>query len=205
LDSSAPIDGGEDCAATRRELVARGLALGALAATGSLVAVPGASAAVPSDAELLLPVLGAELLAVFAYRAVLRSELMSEAAQRAAARMLAQERDHVMTFTTALQGLGGTPPQALRSVTAADTVLAAHHIPNSLSRLRTERDCLTVLVRVENVLAGIYYTTISQLDDPHLLELSAQVLASEAQHATVLNLLLRPHDVDRAVPSSYVQ
>lgn len=199
------MDSGEDLASTRRELVLRGIALSALTATGSLVAAPAATAGAPTDAELLQPVLGTELLAVFAYRAVLHSELMSESAQRVATRILAQEHEHVIVFTRAIQGLGGTPPQPLRTVAAADTVLAAHHIPNRLAHLRTERDCLTVLVRVENVLAGIYYSTIRQLNDPHLIELSSQVLASEAQHAAVLNLVLRPHDIDRAVPSSYVR
>lgn len=192
-------------APTRRELLACGAALGGLAAAGSLRAVATAMAAIPSDAELLMPVLGTELLAVFAYKTILHSNLMSEAAQRSATRMLSHEHAHVATFTGALQRMGATPPQNLRTVAEADTVLAAHRIPNRLAHLRTERDCLTILVRVENVLASVYYHAILNLSDPHLIQLSAQVLASEGQHACVLNLLLRPHDITRAVPSAYVR
>jgi hypothetical protein len=125
--------------------------------------------------------------------------------QRAAGRMLVQERAHVATFTGALQRMGAEPPQNLGTVADADSVLAAHGIPNRLAHLRTERDCLTILVRVENVLANIYYHAILNLNDPHLIELCAQVLASEGQHACLLNLLLRPHDITLAVPSAYVQ
>jgi hypothetical protein len=196
----------DEHAATRRQLICRTIKLGALAGAGSLASVASAEAAAPpSDAELLLPILGTELLAIYSYRAILHSALMSESAQRLAARCFAQEHAHIGAFKAALEQLGGTPPQPLKTVSAADAVLAAHHIPNRLAHLRTERDCLTILVRVENVLANVYHTAISQLNDPQLIELSAQVLACEAQHATVLNLALHPHDIDRAVPSSYVQ
>jgi hypothetical protein len=190
---------------TRRQLVSRGVALGAAAATGPLTRALGAEAAALTDAQLLMPVLGAELLAVFAYRTTLHSGLMSPYPQHVSARMYAQEHAHVSSFTQALQKLGATPPQPLKTPAEADTVLAAHQIPNRLSHLRSERDCLTILVRVENVLAGVYHSAIGRLNDPHLIELCSQVLAAEAQHASVLNLALRPHDITRAVPSSYVQ
>jgi hypothetical protein len=194
-----------ECTTTRRALLARGAAVSALAATGSLAAAASAQATLPHDAELLMPIIGTELLAVFAYKTILRSNLMSEQAQKTAARMLTQEHAHVTTFTGALQRMGATPPQNLRTVAEADQVLAAHRIPNRLAHLRTERDCLTILVRVENVLTGVYYHAILNMADPHLIQLGAEVLASEGQHACVLNLLLRPHDIDRAVPSAYVQ
>jgi hypothetical protein len=204
------VHGGEDGGPTRRELISRGLVAGALAGPGALagagaLAAATAEAATKTDAELLMPVLAAELLAVFAYKTILHSELMSAAAQRTAARMLPQEHAHASTFSDALLRLGSTPLPPLKTVAEADALLAIHRIPNRLAHLRTERDCLTILVRVENVLAGVYYRAIPQLSDPHLLGLCAQVLATEGQHACVLNLLLRPHDIDRAVPSSYVQ
>ncbi len=138
-------------AATRRELLLRGAALGTAAAVGALPAAARA-ASQPTDADLLMPVLGSELLAVFAYGTILHSNLMSENAQKVATRLLVQEHSHVATFTNALQVMGATPPQELGTVNEADQVLAAHGIPNRLAHLRTERDCLTILVRVENVL-----------------------------------------------------
>lgn len=191
-------------AATRRELVIGGLALGALAGAGSLAATAGAQVKTQTDAELLLPVVGIELLAVFAYQQVLNSQLMSAEAQLAATRMLGHEHAHVRTFANALVETGGTPPPALASVKAADDLLALHNIPNRLGHLITERDCITVLVRIEQVLEGVYFTAISKLSDPRLAGLSAQVLASEAQHYSVLNLLLRPRNTDLAVPGSFV-
>jgi hypothetical protein len=194
-----------DGGVTRREMMSRAVAIGTLAAAGALAHAAEAEAAVKTEAQLLLPILGAELVAVFSYQAILQSSLMTPHAERVAQRMLGQEHAHVKTVTNALHTLGGTAPQPLHTTADADAVLAAYHIPNRLSQLRTERDCLTILVRVENVLARLYYTAMSQLGNPQLIQMGAQVMASEAQHASILNLLLRPHDIDLAVPSSYVR
>ena len=44
-----------------------------------------------------------------------------------------------------------------------------------------------LLIRVEEVAEGAYYHAISKLTDPRLLLRSAQIMASEAQHRTILS------------------
>lgn len=194
---------------TRRELLGLGAALGAggslVGAAGSLLgAATAAAAPTPGDAQLLLPILGAELLAVFSFQHVLDSGLLSEDPQRACAHMLGQEHVHVSNLRAQVDQLGLMPPGPLTSVTDADKVLIFHHIPNLLATLHSERDCITLLVRLEALLEGVYYTAIGKLESPVLLQLASETMASEAQHYSLLNELLRPGDVEKAVPNPFV-
>jgi len=191
--------------ATRRELIRVGLTAGAAAAGSLALTAGGVAAATTTDSDLLVLILGAELLAQFAYERVLASHLMPASDQRLATKMLVQEREHTRRLAAELRLLGRTPPARITSVTDADEVLVAHGIPNRLSQLRSKRDCITVLVRVETLLEGAYFKAIPKLSDPRLVTLSAQVMACESQHFAVLNELLRPGNLEKAVPSPYVQ
>ena len=194
-------------ALTRRRLLRNGLVasvVGSAVSTTALLGGGPAQAATQSDASLLLPILGAELLAAFAYEQVIDASVFSSHAQRVARRVLAQERLHVAALSTELRRLDGTPPKPLSRVTDADKVLAAHQIPGSLGKLPNEHDALILLARIEWLLEGFYHAALSKLQAPRLLQLSAQVMANEAQHASMLSEVLHPGDVIKAVPSPFV-
>jgi hypothetical protein len=119
--------------------------------------------------------------------------------------MLDQEHAHIAALSTELVRLGGTPPQPLSRVADADKVLAAHQIPGSLGQLHNEHDVIILLARIEWLLEGAHYGAISKLQGARLLRLSGEVMATEAQHASMLSELLHPGDVIKAVPSPFVR
>ena len=87
--------------------------VGSAVGTTALLGGGPAQAATQSDASLLLPILGAELLAAFAYEQVIDASVFSSHGQRVARRVLAQERLHVAALSTELRRLDGTPPKPL--------------------------------------------------------------------------------------------
>jgi Ferritin-like domain len=193
---------------TRRELVRDGLAVGvtASACAGVELLSPGRAqaAAVPTDAELLVPLIGNELLAAFGYQQVLASQLLSPRGDRLAQRVLDQEQEHITTLSRELTRRGGSPPAPISSVSEADTVLTAHQVPITLANLHTEHDAILLLSRFELMLEGAYIHAIKQFRSPRLLRLGGQIIANEGQHGVMLSELLHPGEVDKAVPSSNV-
>jgi len=193
------MDGG----ATRRELVRGAAAVGAVSA--GILAAPAGAAQLPSDAQLVATLLGTEMLAVFVYGHIVHSSILSGDRQRAAKHLLAHERAHVRAMDAALDRLGGTPPPPLGSATNADKLLAASKIQGSLTQLQSSDDAIRLLIRLEVALQRGYYVAMSSLQDMDLQHTAAQVLATEAQHATTLVELLLPGNVDKAVPEPYVE
>jgi hypothetical protein len=187
---------------TRRELMA-GAVGGAIA--GRLA--PGAARAeapAPSDAELLGKALEVERLMVLAYRRVLASNALSPALQRAIAPHLGHELAHMHAVAARLRALGAPAPTgALDSKRAAD-LMGQHDVSDSLTDLRTQNECLKLLVDLESVGEGVYYTALKDLRSPALQRLSAQIMACEAQHWTVLSGLRNPGQYVKAVPWPYV-
>jgi hypothetical protein len=193
---------------TRRELIRQSLMLGATAsagaAAGSLLISERAAAAAPTDAELLVPLIGNELLAAFGYQQVLEGQLLSPRGDRLAQRILDQEQDHITALSRELSLRGGTPPPPISSVSEADTVLTARQVPLTLANLQSEHDAILLLSRFELMLEGAYIHAIKMFQSPHLLRLGGQIIANEGQHGTMLSELLHPGDVEKAVPSSNV-
>lgn len=193
---------------TRRELIRRGLRAGAVgsAAAAADFALQAGDAAgeVLTDAQLLVPLIGTELLVAFGYERVLAAHVLTPRGDRLAQRVLGQEREHAGALTAELRRLGGTPPVPITSVAVADRVLAARQIPESLASLHSSHDAIILLARFEWLLEGAYITAIKGLQAPRLLRLSGQILACEGQHGTMLSELLHPGDVIKAVPSPNV-
>jgi Ferritin-like domain len=192
---------------TRRELL--GLSLGSAlgAAGGSLLGAVPVLATSPqqTDPQIVSALLESEQLAVFAYLHVLHTGLLSDASHRAVRPMLGHERTHNRVLTSVLLRLGGTPPRSQLSVANADKLLTASRQPSSLTQLRNEHDAILLLIRLEFALEGFYYAAMSKLQDTHAVGTLAQVMANEAQHASVLSELIRPGNVNKAVPSAFVQ
>jgi hypothetical protein len=204
--------------ATRRELIvgAAGVTLGAGAlGTGGLgtggLGTGGlgtgsafADTPAPSDAELMGRALEAERLMVLAYRRVLHSGVLTPAIQRAIAPHLGHELEHVKAVAARLQALGAPAPTGPLDLKTAGDVMSQHGVSDSLTDLHTQNDGLKLLVDLESVAEGAYYTALKDLRSPGLQRLSAQIMACEAQHWTVLSGLRNPGQYVKAIPWPFV-
>jgi hypothetical protein len=192
-------------AATRRELLRSGIA-----ATAALSAVhaPGARAALApgqGDAAVLARTLQIEQLVSIAYRRVLGSGALGPTVAGPLRGFLSQELEHVAALEQGLRGLGASVPASPASVASAQAALVRHHVSASLTRLQTQHQCLRLLIDVESLAEGAYFSAISKLSDPSLLRTSTEIMGCEAQHWTVLSSLQHHGKVDRAVPYPFVQ
>lgn len=193
-----------DARATRRQLISRAVAVAAGAAAGGLASAAPALAASETDPELVAKVLGIEQLLVLVYGQVLLSPALEPAVRRTVRTLLGHEREHVASLTDLLIGIGGIPPAGPSDVRSADAVLAQHHISVRLTGLRTQHDCLKLLVDVESIAEGAYYTSIQHLSSAELLSTASSIMACEAQHWTVLTELQHPGQIVDAVPWPFV-
>jgi hypothetical protein len=204
--------------ATRRDLLRWGIAggLGAVGAVGAGARLPAAWAAATApaaavapgpttDAALLVRLLRFQRLVVFVYEHVLASAPLSPQERQVVQGLQGQEEAHALALTVALHRLSGALPGGPANVDAANRDLARRQAPERLGQLRGARDALQLLLAVERMAEGVYYVAITQLDDAGLLRLSAEIMASAAQHATVLHLLLHPGDPASAVPYALVR
>jgi hypothetical protein len=197
---------------TRRQLVSGLLAFGGMAAAGTAVvgATAGAAraeavAAPQSDGDLVGEMLAAEVLAIAVYEAVLGSGLLSPQPEHTARRALAQERAHVRALQPALEKLGGTMPPSPIGSAAVDKALADRRIAGRIGKLRTEHDCVSLLLDLESDVQSTYFTAMSRIQNRGVIRLAAQIMANEAQHATAISEARRPGDIGQAVPYAFVE
>jgi rubrerythrin len=71
--------------------------------------------------------------------------------------------------------------------------------------LHTEKDSLSLLIRVEQASESVYYRGLAKLRDVSLARTASQIMAAEAQHEAALNGLLHPGQINRAVPGAFVE
>jgi hypothetical protein len=187
---------------TRRELIAA--AAGATALAGSVPAAAAADTPAPSDAELLGQSLQVERLMVLAYHRVFASGALTPAIERAITPHLDHEIAHVAALAARLNSLGAPAPTTPLDLNAAADVMAQHHVPGGLTGLHTQNDCLKLLVDLESAAEGVHYTALKDLRSARLQHLSAQIMACEAQHWTVLSGLRNPGQYVKAVPWPFV-
>jgi hypothetical protein len=199
--------------ATRRQLIsslssaaaAAGLAAAGIAVVGGAEPGRALGATAPTDADQVHEMLAAELLAIAVYDGVIGSGLLSPQVQRPARRVLSQEHAHVRALAPALGQLGGTMPPSPTGTAAVDKALADRGLPGRLAKLRTEHDCVSLLLDVEAVVEGSYFKAMSTLQNSGLQRLAAQIMANEAQHATAISEARRPGDVGQALPAAFVE
>jgi Ferritin-like domain len=190
---------------TRRELIAGAAAAagatvsGAVGAGGALADTPA-----PSDAELLGKSVQVERLIVLGYRRVFASGVLTPAIQRAIASHLNHELAHVAALAAALRSLGAPAPTGPLDLEAAAQVMADHHVSGSLTDLHSQNDGLKLLVDLESAAEGAHYTALKDLSLPAHQHLSAQIMACEAQHWTVLSGLRNPGQYVKAIPWPFV-
>jgi hypothetical protein len=191
---------------TRRQLL--GGAITAVAAgsiAGAMLDASEAVAAAETDQDLLRAILSVELLLVFCYQQVLQSETLSPEAEPAILHILGHEQTHIDVMTDELAKFGQPAPPPPDSVADANGELDALHASGSLNALHSQQDSLRMLEEVEELAQGAYYQSITKLTDARLARVCASILAAEGQHYTVLGNLLHPGEIDKAVPSAYVQ
>ena len=190
---------------TRRELVG-GAAVASAASALALAQTGRAAVLAPgSDGEVLGQTLKVESLVVIAYRRVLASGALKPAVAPQVEGILGQELEHVATLQNELKRIGAPVPPEPRDLAAAERGLAAHHVNTSLDGLRTQNDCLKLLIDVESVAEGAYFDAIGHLTDASLLRTSAAIMGCEAQHWTVLSAIRHPGEIFYSVPYPFVQ
>jgi rubrerythrin len=160
--------------ATRRELIARGIALGG---TGS-------------DVDSLQAMFRAEQLLVVTYEQLLEATVFTPAATELAERFLGHEHAHVAALARELERLHGAPP---RGPAGLGTV-------GSLG----ESAAVRLLLELERAALSVYYTELARVRDAGVARTAAAIMGNEAQHTTLLHELLSPGDVALAVPASFV-
>ena len=178
---------------------------GAAAALGAGVLAAPANADTPvSDSEALSKALDVERLVVLAYRRVLASEALAPDIERAITPYLAHEVEHVATVASQLRAMRESPATGPLSLDAAGAMLSKHNIPGSLTDLHSQNDCLRLLVDLESLAEGVYFTALKTLSEPGLQQLAAQIMACEAQHWTAVSGLRNPGQYVKAVPWPFV-
>ncbi len=192
-------------AATRRQLIVRGIAAGASSASAaSLLAVSAALARAATDAELIAKALGVQQLEVFTYRRLLVSSELDPDAKALLRHLLMLEVQHARALAAELVRLGGAIPSGPADAAAADQELARHPGSGRLDGTRSQHDSVKLLIDLESVAEGACYEAIVNLADAEVARLVAEVMASDAQHWTLLDEL-QHHDVVRAVPGPFVE
>ncbi len=187
--------------------MARGFAAaGAAAATGvAVVADPAWADAPPvSDAAALSKALEVERLMVLAYRRVLASGALAPNIERALAPYLGHEIEHTSALAAALAAMGVQATTAPLDLDAAGAALSQHNIRGSLTDLHSQNDSMRLLVDLESVAEGVYFTALKTVSTPGLQRLAAQIMACEAQHWTAVSGLRNPGQYVKAVPWPFV-
>jgi hypothetical protein len=177
---------------------------GALSAAGGVLAAPASADAPVSDGEALSKALEVERLIVLAYRRVLASGALAPDIERAIAPYLTHELQHVTAVSGQLRAMGESPATGPLSLDAAGAVLSKHNIPGSLTDLHSQNDCLRLLVDLESLAEGVYFTALKTLSKPGRQQLAAQIMACEAQHWTAISGLRNPGQYVKAVPWPFV-
>lgn len=193
-------------ASTRRELVRNAIAATAAASAAARSATAAAAVApAHTDAAVLARTLQIEQLVSIAYQRVLGTRALGPAVAGVLRALLSQELEHLAALERALRRLGASVPAAPPGVASAQRALGRHHVSATLTELETRHQCLRLLIDVESLAEGAYFSAISKLRDPALLGMSAEIMGCEAQHWTLLSELQHRGDVSRAVPYPFVQ
>ena len=180
----------------RRELIRRGLGIGAGAIAASsiplLLSVRNAFAAGNGDSDILEQAIGLERVAILAYTTAIDSKLLSPAFERVARRFRDHEREHADTLSAALMDLGGTPPAKQPTVADIDGVA------KGIGEVKSQADVANFAIELEMAAVAAYHDAQSKLIDAKLLQTGASIMANEAQHLVVLRQAAKQNPVPNA-------
>lgn len=186
---------------SRRQLLAGALGAGGAAA---LVRAAPAVAQAQGDGALLTAALQFERLSLLAYREMLRLPVLSPHDRRVLTELLTQDRAHAQALELQLTALGMALPAPPAGPGEVDHALSTHGMSAHVSGVKDLKGAVGLLLDIEGLCAGGYYTAVEKLASNPSAVQAAQMLASEGQHQTLLSELLHPGDSTQAVPSWYV-
>lgn len=144
------------------------------------------------DVRILNSALDLEFTAIAAYTAGLG--LLQGEALRAGRELLRHEREHAARLRQAIRDLGGTPNRPRRNEEYV------RQFPN----LQAQRDMLRFGVDLENAVVEAYVDAIPRISSSELRQTAAAIVASEAEHASLLLGILNPGDPLAQVPQAFV-
>jgi bacterioferritin (cytochrome b1) len=154
---------------------------GALAGPGAFLAACGGGgekskklSPAEVDSRLMNRILGLELAGIAAYREGL--PLLRGTALASARRFLSQEREHAAFLRRRISELGGTP----------NVPKTAAEYRRSFPALRDQADVLRFAVDLENRIVRTYVEFIPKMSSPELRALAGSIVATEAEHISVL-------------------
>jgi hypothetical protein len=173
-------------------------------ALAGAVATPGVAAAAGRPL-VLAPVLGLAELAVFVSEDLLAGGKLGAAATAVARRILVHEQTHVQVLRPAVAKIGESAPPPPTTVAQADRRLGKLNASGRLAQVRSEGDALRLLYDVESMVIGRCWEALYTLTDPALIRTTAEIMASDAQHASAIGGLLHPGKWDRVVPVGSVE
>lgn len=157
------------------------------------------------EAELVGDLLAAEQLAVEVYGRAAASPDLSPRARRLVGRLRAQERVHAAALARLLPRAQREALGQEHSAGETEAGLARYGIEVTLGDLHSERAWFTLLENVEGALEGAYYKSLRHLESASVATLAARIMASEAQHSTLLLRLRNPRDIDLDVAVGLVK
>jgi hypothetical protein len=190
---------------TRRELLTSTAVVGGLGAVG-LSATAGAATPPESPIQVLGAASRLEQLALAVYQHVIAGGDLSPVELAAARTIAGHELAHVRAVNSALVQLGGTPPAPPRTTDQVNAALGTAQVSGSVGGGQSQKDVMRLLLNVEFVLEGVYYSkALPHLTDPVLLRMSSEIMAVEAQHTVLLNDLLYHGNTDKSVPGPFVE
>jgi hypothetical protein len=173
----------------------------AVTAAVTPTAVAEAAGAPPSLGTLL----EVDQLALFVVGHLISGSTLNPAAAGVARRIQQHEQSHVQLLTIGAARLGQTPRPAPRTAGEADRRLATLNASGRLAHVRTSDDGLRLIYDVESMVIGRCWKVLHTLTDAPLIRTIAQIMASEAQHASAIGGLLHPGKWDRVVPVGSVE
>ncbi len=156
--------------------------------------------AAAGERRRLLELLASERLAVAVYGRAVAAAAVTPGGRLLAGRIETQERAHALALARLLDKSGprrlSTRRSTPLSTRATVDALAGLGIAVRFSALRSERDWFRLLEQLEGALVGACYKALRDLSDPASATLVARIMASEAQHSTLLFSFRHPQDID---------
>lgn len=178
---------------TRRRLL-RAAGAGLLTPLAAAVAAAPAAAdaeaadrpAAASDGARLARVLDVEQLMLYVYGQVLAGPRLTAAQRASLAPLRRYEATHVAVLRRAVAAHGAAAPPPPGSPAQANRRLARRDVAGRLDQLRDDRDAVNLLLATERVTVGVYYEALIDLTQPATIALAAQLMASDAEHESIL-------------------
>jgi hypothetical protein len=155
------------------------------------------------ERRLLLDLMNGEVLALQLYALAATAGPVSAAGQELARRLGSQERAHADALARLAEQPAPVEPP-LSPATVAKS-LAGHGITVTFSALHSERQWFTLLEEMERVLEGAYFQALGRLTSPPHATLAARIMASEAQHSTLLFSFRNPQDIQLDVAEGQIK